>query len=81
MNHPDYHMSLSLLDALPKAPLVEHDEVLALVEGRSLWGRGLGYVDMHLLAAALLSGAPLWTLDKQLDKSAAGLHCRYESDS
>jgi predicted nucleic acid-binding protein len=70
---------LSLLGALPKAPLVEHDEVLAFVEGRALWGKGLGYVDVHLLAAALLGGVPLWTLDKQLDKTAAGLHCRYES--
>ena len=70
---------LSLLDALPKAPLVETEEVLAFVEGRDLWGKGLGYVDVHLLAAALLSGLPLWTLDKQLDKSAASLHCRYES--
>lgn len=71
---------LSLLEALPKVAMAEHDEVLSFVEGHLLWGKGLGYVDVHLLAAALLAGVPLWTLDKQLQKNAARLDCRFDSD-
>lgn len=40
-------------------------------------GKGLGYIDAHLLAAALLTGVSLWTLDKKLDKVAGDLQCRY----
>ncbi len=68
---------LGLLEALPSAPVVMHEEVLAFVEARELMGKGLGYVDVHLLAAAILSGFPLWTLDRPLDRVAAELHCRY----
>ncbi len=57
---------LTLLEALPMALSVEHKEVLAFIEGRDLMGKGLGYVDVHLLASAVLTGLPLWTLDKRL---------------
>jgi predicted nucleic acid-binding protein len=33
-------------------------------------GKGIGFVDIHLLASAQLTGVPLWTADKRL-KSAA----------
>ena len=62
---------LGLLSALPEARVAEHDEVLHLVEGRHLYGRGLGWVDAHLLASALLTRCTLWTLDKPLRKAAA----------
>jgi len=68
---------LSLLEALPKAVLVEHEEVLAFIETHKLMGRGLGYIDIHLLASAVLTGLPLWTLDKKLKGAAEGLHCSY----
>ena len=57
---------LGLLDELPQAPVATDQEVLDLVERHSLMGRGLGYVDAHLLASALLAGARLWTLDARL---------------
>ncbi|UCC83221.1 MAG: PIN domain-containing protein [Gemmatimonadota bacterium] len=57
---------LSLLSALPQAPLAEHDEVLAFVESNRLAGRGIGCIDAHLLAAARLAGVGLWTLDRPL---------------
>lgn len=57
---------LSDLRALPPAELASHQEVLQLIEDRRLWGRGLGWVDMHLLASALLSRCGFWTLDKKL---------------
>jgi predicted nucleic acid-binding protein len=68
---------ISLLEALPVALLVEYEEVLAFIDGHNVMGKGLGFIDVHLLAAALLSGVSLWTLDKKLAKVAKELHCNY----
>jgi predicted nucleic acid-binding protein len=57
---------LSLLNALPATEVASHEEVLELIEGRALMGSGIGYVDAHLLASALLSQMPLWTADRRL---------------
>ena len=64
---------LSDLDALPSAKLASNTEVLQLIEDRRLWGRGLGWVDVHLLASALLSHCGFWTLDKKLGAAATEL--------
>lgn len=64
---------LSALQAMPVVPVAEDDEVMTLIEGLRLMGRGLGYLDMHLLASASLSGLALWTLDKRLAKVATEL--------
>jgi predicted nucleic acid-binding protein len=65
---------LALLVALPSAREATHDEVIALIGRRKLMGRGIGYVDAHLLAAALLTpGATLWTHDRRLASIAAEL--------
>ena len=64
---------LGLLRALPQVPVAEHTEVLQLVERRKLFGRGIGWIDAHLLAAALLSRCTLLTLDRQLASVAAEL--------
>ncbi len=64
---------LSDLHALPSAKLASNTEVLQLIEDRRLWGRGLGWVDVHLLASALLSHCGLWTLDKKLGEAATEL--------
>jgi predicted nucleic acid-binding protein len=64
---------LKLLQDLPAARLAEHTEVLAFMETRDLWGRGVGWVDVHLLASALLSHGQFWTLDKRLQVLAAEL--------
>jgi predicted nucleic acid-binding protein len=61
---------LSLLSTLPKIVVAEHDEVLQLLDARRLYGRGLGWVDMHLLASAVLSQTPIWSLDRTLSKAA-----------
>jgi len=57
---------LRLLDALPRAAHASHQEALHVVRHWSLDGRGIGWVDTHLLAATLLSDAQLWTGDKKL---------------
>jgi predicted nucleic acid-binding protein len=64
---------LGLLKALPGAQVAEHDEVLRFIGGRRLYGRGIGWVDAHLLASALLSGAALWTFDRELSRVASAL--------
>jgi predicted nucleic acid-binding protein len=64
---------LSLLKALPEAHLLEHEEVLSFLEARRLYGRGIGWVDAHLLASTLLTGCALWTLDQALRRAAADL--------
>jgi len=42
---------------------------MELIETHSLMGKGLGYIDMHLLASAILTEVPLWTLDRKLDET------------
>ena len=61
---------LTHLNRLPHVPVASHDEVLDFVERRRLFGLGIGWVDVHLLAAVLLSGAKLWALDAQLARVA-----------
>jgi len=65
---------LSMLKALPEAHLLEHEEVLSLLEARRLHGHGIGWVDAHLLASTLLTGCTLWTFDKPLRRAAAALN-------
>jgi predicted nucleic acid-binding protein len=54
-----------------------HEEVLHFIENNRLMGKGLGYVDMHLCASARLTGVPLWTLDKTLNKINRELNIAY----
>lgn len=64
---------MTLLQALPYAEAAEHEEVMRLVEGEHLFGRGIGWIDAHLLASARLSAAALWTFDGRLAKAASTL--------
>ena len=58
---------LAYLQKLPKATLATEHEVLHFINQRALWGRGVGYIDMHLLASVQLHGqATLWTRDRRL---------------
>ena len=57
---------LDLLKALPLASIAEHDEVMHFLHEKRLYGRGLGWIDLHLLASASLSKATLWTMDRAL---------------
>jgi len=68
---------LSLLASLHKAALLEEEEVLEFVETNKLHGRGVGWIDVHLLSSALLTGVPLWTLDRQLKEIAAEFKLAY----
>jgi hypothetical protein len=68
---------LSLLCALPMAILAGHDEVLHFIEKNNLMGKGLGYIDIHLAASAVLTDIPLWTLDKKLQPVLKSLDVSY----
>jgi predicted nucleic acid-binding protein len=71
---PDRDGVMTRLQALPVAPVASDAEALALIENRRLMGRGLGYMDVHLLAAALLDPQlKLWTLDGPLTTAAERL--------
>jgi len=67
---------LSLLSELPEAIVADHDEVLSFVDNNRLFATGIGWIDAHLIASALLSKSRLMTLDKPLSKMASvlGLH-------
>lgn len=70
---------LRLLDDLPAAPRATDAEALELIERRALMGRGLGCIDVHLLASAALAGtARLWTRDKRLAAAASDLALAYD---
>ena len=65
---------IASLNGLPKAVKAGDSEVLQLIEERKLAGLGIGYVDAHVLASALLTaGTSLWTRDKRLKAVAAHL--------
>lgn len=49
-----------------QAPMVPHDEVVVFVRERRLHGRGIGWIDAHLLASALVGRLKLWTADPRL---------------
>ena len=68
---------LSLLRALPMVLTISHEEVLYFIEQRSLAGSGMGYVDVHLLAAAQLENISIWTFDNILDRAASKLHLSF----
>ena len=68
---------LSLLQALPLAKVAEHEEILQFIVLHDLMGICIGLVDVHLLAAALLSRTPLWTLDKHLRAASISLGINY----
>ena len=62
---------LGLLNELPCADIAEHQEVLKLIEDRKLYGKGIGLIDAHLIASALISKVRLLTMDKTLEKVVA----------
>lgn len=69
---------LELLKDLPRVAVASDDEVLFFIERNALMGRGLGYVDVHLLAAVALQGtARLWTRDKRCRAAADSLALGY----
>ena len=76
-NLKDRAVILSFLQLLPMSIEAEHDEVLSFIENNRLMGKGMGYVDVHLITSAVLTGVPIWTLDKKLAQTANSLYKNY----
>ncbi len=72
---------LRLLNALPAAPTATDPEALDFIERRALMGRGLGYIDVHLLAStALAADARMWTRNRRLAAVAAELELVFDEE-
>ena len=65
---------LGLLNELPKAVVAENSEVMHFIERNHLYGMGIGWIDVHLVASAMLSKASMLTLDKPFEKVARRLN-------
>ena len=68
---------IDLLQALPQLTMATDDEVLYFIERHKLMGRGIGYVDAHLLAGVAIDGSLLWTRDKRLREIGTELSVAY----
>jgi predicted nucleic acid-binding protein len=64
---------LEALSEIPKAKIADAAEVLTFIDRHALFGRGIGYVDVHLLASVRLTAARLWTRDNRLRRIAEEL--------
>lgn len=72
---------LALLKNLPHVSEATHDEALTFMDNKQLMGRGIGFVDVHLLAATVLTpGACIWTRDSRLSVVAQSLEIAWQSD-
>lgn len=71
----------TLLEAYARidfAPMISNADVIEFVRARKLHGSGVGWIDVHLLASAVVAGVRLWTLDQRLQSLAQKLRIHYE---
>ena len=69
---------IQLIQSLSYSLSVSHEEILDFISSRHLYGKGLGYIDIHLLASSLISNVKLWTKDKNLNQVAKELNISYK---
>ena len=78
-NLKDRKSMLTDLKNLPNASVATDDHVLSFIEQKQLMGRGIGYIDFHLLAATELTrSTELWSLDGSLMDAATELNLAYQ---
>jgi predicted nucleic acid-binding protein len=73
--------TLAYLKAVPHILPAGDEEVLTLIETQKLMGRGLGYVDLHLLASAKLNSVRIWTRDRRMLQAAVDLEIAHTPES
>ncbi len=78
-NLPKRTQTLLDLSSLPQAKPSLDIEVNKLIESRQLMGKGIDYIDAHLLGSTLISGLSLWTRDKRLHRIADTLLCAHHA--
>lgn len=66
---------------MERIPSVPHGDVVAFVTSRRIHGRGVGWIDVHLLASAMVAGVRFWTADGPLDALADELGIAYHWDA
>ena len=69
---------LARYEQMHQANLVPHRDVVAFVRDRDLCGRGVGWVDVHLLASVIVGRLQLWTVDPRFSAVAKELGVAYE---
>ncbi len=69
---------ISLFQTLPQTPFVDFQEFLYFIDQNQLHGKGIGFVDIHLLASAKLGQVLLWTADKRLKNASIDLNVDYK---
>lgn len=78
---PDRKDTLAFLDGLPMLPEADPSELRHLIDARGLFNRGIGLVDLSLLAACLIgSGTVLWTRDRRLKDVAVDCGVAFNLD-
>jgi predicted nucleic acid-binding protein len=78
---PDRAQMLADLRSLEQVPPATEGEALALIENQKLFGKGLSWNDVQLLAACLIQHVPLWTHDRRLADQAKRLGCNWKAPS
>jgi predicted nucleic acid-binding protein len=73
------HALLTGYEQMHQLRTVPHAEVVEFVRSRKLHGRGIGWIDVHLMASALVGRSRLWTADSRLEAIAAELGIAYPS--
>ena len=68
---------LELLALLPPCHQADFEEILSLIHSKKLYGKGIGFVDVGLVASSLLTQSLLWTADKRLNKVASDLKIQF----
>jgi len=68
---------LNSYELIHRVPAVSHAEVATFVRSHKFFGRGIGWIDAHLLASALVADMPLWTADGHLARLASELGIAY----
>ena len=77
-NLANRELLLGLWQRLPHAVQASHGEALVYLHAHQLMGKGIGWVDVHLLASVRLTpGTLLWTRDKRLADRAEALGCHW----
>jgi len=69
---------LSAYERMHQATTIPHRDVVAFVQHRGLHGRGLGWIDVHILASAIVGRMQLWTADSQFSAVAGELGVAYK---
>lgn len=72
---------LTLLQNLPRTSILTLDEYLVFIESNKLMGKGLGFVDIHLLGSSALTGSKLFTYDKKFNEAAKSLSINFKKIS